>query len=70
MMRCCGSPCAARARLGTCPWVLGHELSWCLEPHMWQETLLCFKGGPYQLRASGTPVVLMRGCLGFPIFPL
>lgn len=59
-MCCCGSSCAARARLGACLWVLGRELSWCLELHMWQETLLCFKSGPYQLRASGAPVALHK----------
>lgn len=67
MMRCCGGACTARALSGTCFWVFHHEPSWCWEPRTWQETLLCFKGGLCQLRASGAPVVLMGGCLGFPI---
>lgn len=32
------------------------------------EVLRCFKGGLCQLRASGAPVALMGGRLGFPVF--
>lgn len=65
-MRCCGSTCTARARSGTCFWVLHHEPSWCWELRVWQEPLLCFKGGLRQLRASGAPVALTGPVLTQP----
>lgn len=65
-MCCCGSACTARAHSGTCFWVLRHEPSWCWELHVWQEPLLCFKGGLCQLRASGAPVALMGPVLTHP----